>query len=238
MKGNDLVIRPFIVLDQLEVIWPHHVWKCDLRGPPWPQQWLFPIQCHVTYKMKGIDFSIRPFNVLDQLEVICWPHHDKKCDLRWPPWPKQWFLCIPCHVTYQMEGNDFSIWTFFYVIYPLEVIWPHYANNRWPPWPQQRLFHIPCHVTHQMKGNNFSIRPLNVSDRLEVIWSHHDWKCDLRLTTTMTFSYPMSCDISNERYWLQYSTFKYSRPIGGHLTSPWPKMWPQITSMATTMTFS
>ena len=40
----------------------------------------------VTYQMKGNDFSIRPFNVLDQLEVI-WPHHDRKCDLRWPPWP-------------------------------------------------------------------------------------------------------------------------------------------------------
>ena len=76
----------FNVLDQLEVIWPHHDQKCDLRWLPWPQQWLFRIPCHVTYHMKGNDFSIRPINVLDQLEVI-WPHHDWKCDFRWPPWP-------------------------------------------------------------------------------------------------------------------------------------------------------
>ena len=57
----------------------------------WPQQWLLHIPCHVTYQMKGNDFSIRPFNFLDQLEVI-WPHHDRKRDLRWPPWPQQWLL--------------------------------------------------------------------------------------------------------------------------------------------------
>ena len=53
------------------------VWKCNLRWPPWPQQWLLRIPRHVTYQMKGNnDFSIRPFNVLDQLEVI-WHHHDQ-----------------------------------------------------------------------------------------------------------------------------------------------------------------
>ena len=31
MKGYDFSIRPFNVLDQLEVIWPHHDRKCDLH---------------------------------------------------------------------------------------------------------------------------------------------------------------------------------------------------------------
>ena len=87
MKGYDFSIRPSNVLDQLKVIWPHHDRKFDLRWPPWPQQWLLLIPCHVTYQKKGNDFSIRLFNVLDPLEVI-WPHNDQKCDLRWPLWPQ------------------------------------------------------------------------------------------------------------------------------------------------------
>ena len=71
MKGIDFSIRPLNILDQLEVIWPHHDQKCDLRLPPWPQQWLFHNPCHVTYQIKVNYFSIRPFNVLDQLEVNC-----------------------------------------------------------------------------------------------------------------------------------------------------------------------
>ena len=167
MKGNDFCFLPYNVLDQLEVIWPNHDRKCDLRWPPWPQQWLLRIPCHVTYQMKGKGkgFSIRPFNVLDQLEVI-WPHHDRKCDLRWPPWPQQWLLCIPCHMTYQMKGNDFSVRP-FNVLDQLEFIWPHHDRKhdlRWPQWPQQWLLRIPCNVTYQMKGNDFSIRPFNVLD--------------------------------------------------------------------------
>ena len=78
------------------------------------------------------------------------------------------------------------------------------CDPQWPPWPQQWLLLIPYHVTYQKKGNDFNIRPFNVLDRLEVIWPHHDRKCDhwpqmTSMTTTMTFSYPMSCDISNER---------------------------------------
>ena len=82
--------------------WHLRYWK--VKWPPWPQQWLLHILCHVTYQMKGNDFSFLPYNVLDQLEVI-WPHHDRKRDLRWPPWPQQWLLRIPCHVTYQMKGD-------------------------------------------------------------------------------------------------------------------------------------
>ena len=38
------------------------------------------------------------------------------------------------------------------------------------------------------------------------------------MTTTMTFSYFMSSEISNERLLLQYSTFQCFRIIGGHLS--------------------
>ena len=43
LKSNDFSIRPFNVLDQLEVIWPLHDRKCDFRWPPWPQFCLFYI---------------------------------------------------------------------------------------------------------------------------------------------------------------------------------------------------
>ena len=80
MKGNDFSILPCNVLDQLDVIWPHHDRKCYLKWPPWPQQWLLLISYHVTYQRKGNDFSIRLFNFFDQLEVL-WPDHDRKDDL-------------------------------------------------------------------------------------------------------------------------------------------------------------
>ena len=35
---------------------------------------------------------------------------------------------IPCHVTYQMKGYDFSIRP-FNVLDKLEVIWPHHDRN-------------------------------------------------------------------------------------------------------------
>ena len=170
----------FNVLDQLELIWPHHDRKCDFRCPPWPQQWLLLFPCQVTYQMKGNDFSIRPFNVLD-LEIIL-PHYDWKCDLRRPPWTPQWLLLIPCHVTYQKKVNDFSIRP-FNILDQLKVIWPNHDRKcdlRWPTWPQQWLFRIPCQVTYQMKGNDFSILPFNILDQLKVIWPHHDRKCDFR----------------------------------------------------------
>jgi len=55
MKGNNFSIRPFNVLDQLEVIWPHHiVWKCNLWWPPY----------HVLFYISNERYwpSTRPFN--------------------------------------------------------------------------------------------------------------------------------------------------------------------------------
>ena len=71
MESNDFSIRPFNVLDLLEVIWPYYDRECDLRWTLWPQRWLFRIQCQVTYQMKGNDFI-----VYEKFEVILtnpWP---------------------------------------------------------------------------------------------------------------------------------------------------------------------
>ena len=52
-----------------------------------------------------------------------------------------------------------------------------------PPWGPKKSKKSkkikPWRVTYQMKGNDFSIRPFKVLDQLEVIWPHHDQKCDL-----------------------------------------------------------
>ena len=107
---------------------------------PWPQQWLLRNPCHVTYQMKGNDFSIRPFNVLDQLEVI-WPHHDRKCDFRWPPWPqfcpiclKHWKVEYWSHYLSFDMSHDMGYAKVIVVV--MEVIWGHifgHGEVKWPP---------------------------------------------------------------------------------------------------------
>ena len=176
--NNDFCLSPVMwhikrkvmtsVFDQLEVIWPHHDRKYDLRWPPWPQQWILLIPCHVSYQRKGNDFSVRPFNVSAQLEVI-WPHHDLRCDLRWLPWPQQWLFCIPCHVTYQMKGYDFSI-------QPFNVL--DQLDLRWPPWPQQDFFvsHVTWHFIRKVMTSVFDLSML-----------YTNWRSfDLTMTENMT----------------------------------------------------
>ena len=63
-------------IDWLEVIWPHHDQKWDLRWPPWPQQWLYRIQ------MKK-DFCICKVIVV-VMEVI-WGHIFGHVEVKWPP---------------------------------------------------------------------------------------------------------------------------------------------------------
>ena len=111
-------------------------------------------------KMKKIrckDFCNRPFNILDQLEVILFLGKQNNkwkvitsvfaCPSFRPigghlnsSWPKMWpemttmntimTFCIPCHMTYQMKGNDFSIWP-FNALYQLEVIWRIKWHIKW-----------------------------------------------------------------------------------------------------------
>ena len=77
--------------------------------------------------MKGNNFSIGPvklktnwrsFDLTMTENVTSDDLHDHNHD-----------LCIPCHVTYQMKGNDFSIQP-FNVLDQLEVIWPHHDRKR------------------------------------------------------------------------------------------------------------
>ena len=101
---------------------------------PWPKMWLqmpsTTTMTFVSHVMWHIKWKVRPFNVLDQLEVI-WHHHGRKCDITWPPWPQQWLLFIPCHVTYQKKGYDFNIRPF----YVLDQF--GHLTSPWPKmWPQ------------------------------------------------------------------------------------------------------
>ena len=53
---------------------------------------------------------------------------------------------------------------------------------------------------------------LKIGGHLTALWPKM-WSQMTCMTTIMTFSYPMSGDISNERLWLQYCTFQCFRPF-------------------------